>query len=96
MNTVANPDIEIVLRGVVIVKNLVTSCREVAEQVMETKLMECLQAHIFKAKLDEGSYQPDPVLVKVRGLSEETLKIAHEMKVIKTQEEAAAEDSDDD
>ena len=87
---------EIVLRGVVIVKNLVSSCREVAEKVLETQLMECLQAHIFKAKLDEGSYQPDQNLVKVRHIAEETLKAAHDMKVIKTQEEAVNEDSDDD
>ena len=92
----ANQDLEIVLRGVVIVKNLVSSCKEVAEQVLETQLMECIQAHIFKAKLDEGSYEPNPVLVKVRQIAEETLKVAHEMKVIKTQDEAAQEESDDD
>ena len=95
LNTIANEDLNIVLRGSVIIKNMVSSCQEVAEMVLETQLMECMQAHIFKAKLDEGSYQPDPNLIKIREIAEETLKIAHQMKVIRTQEEAAA-DSDSD
>lgn len=95
MNVVANQDFEIVLRGIVVVKNLISSCKEVAEKVLETQLMECLQAHIFKAKLDEGSYQPNPVLVKIREIAEETLKAAHDMKLLKTQEEAAQESDDD-
>ena len=79
-------------------KNMVNSCKEVAEKVLETQLMECMQAHIFKAKLDEGSYQPDPTLVKIREIAEETMQIAHKMKVIQTQEEheAKAADSDSD
>ena len=44
--------------------------------------------------VDEGSYQPDPKLAKVRELSEETLKIAHKLKLLKTVQEADAEDSD--
>ena len=49
--------------------------------------------------MDEGSYEPNPTLKKVREISEETLKVAHQMKLIKTQDEAAAlaaqeEDSD--
>ena len=50
LNSLANEDLDIVLRGAVIVKNLVSSCKEVAEKVLETQLMECMQAHIFKAK----------------------------------------------
>ena len=96
LNTIANEDLNIVLRGSVIIKNMVSSCQEVAEMVLETQLMECMQAHIFKAKLDEGSYQPDPNLIKIREIAEETLKIAHQMKVIRTQEEAAQADSDSD
>jgi len=96
LNTLANEDTSIVLRGCVIVQNMVSSCQEVAEKVLETQLMECMQAHVFKAKLDEGSYQPDPNLIKVREIVEETLKVAHQMKVIRTQEEADLADSDSD
>ena len=45
--------------------------------------------------MDEGSYAPNPNLVKVRSIAEETLKIGHEMKLIKTQDEAARESDDD-
>jgi hypothetical protein len=44
--------------------------------------------------VDEGSYEPDQKLAKVREVAEETLKIAHKLKLIKTKEEAEAEDSD--
>ena len=46
----ANQDLEIVLRGCVIVKNMIASGRDVAEKVIETQITDCLQAHIFKAK----------------------------------------------
>ena len=68
---------------------MINSSKEVAEKVLETQLMECLQAHIFRAKLDEGSYEPDQNLIKVRAIAEETLKVAHDMKVIRLQEEQA-------
>ena len=45
--------------------------------------------------VDEGSYEPNPLLIKIRQMSEETLKVAHDMKIVKTQEEAAEEESDD-
>lgn len=50
LNVLANPDLNIVLRGVVIVKNMINAGKEVAEKVIETQAMDCLQAHIFKAK----------------------------------------------
>ena len=34
----------------VIIKNLVQADKEIAERVLETQLMDCMQAHIFKAK----------------------------------------------
>jgi len=95
LNTLANENLEIVYRGAVVVKNLVSCGKEVAEKVLETQLMDCMQAHIFKAKLDEGSYEPNPLLIKIREISEETMRIAHELKIVKTQEEAAQEESDD-
>jgi hypothetical protein len=92
LNTLANPDYNIVLRGAVTLKNMINSHKEVAEKVLETQLMECLQAHIFRAKLDEGSYEPDQNLIKVKAIAEETLKAAHDMNVVRTQEESAAID----
>ena len=50
LNTLANENLEIVYRGAVVVKNLVSCGKEVAEKVLETQLMDCMQAHIFKAK----------------------------------------------
>ena len=46
--------------------------------------------------VDEGSAQPDQKLVQIRAICEETLKVAHSMKIVKTQDEANAEESDDD
>jgi hypothetical protein len=46
--------------------------------------------------VDEGSAQPNPILAKIRQLSEETMKIAHSMKLVKTQDEASKETADSD
>jgi len=97
LNLLSNPDLDIVLRGVVIVKNMITSGKDIAEKLIETQIMECLQAHIFKAQLDEGSYKPDDQLKKVRDAAKETLDIAHSMKLIKTKKEVDdSPQSDDD
>ena len=50
LNVVANENYEIVLRGVVVLKNMVSADKEIGEKVIESQLMDCLQAHIFKAK----------------------------------------------
>jgi len=96
LNACANENYEIVLRGVVAVKNMIFSSKDVAEQVIETQLMDCMQAHIFRAKLDEGSAVPDKNLAQIRIISEEALKKAHEMKIIKSADEAAQEEDVDD
>ena len=46
--------------------------------------------------VDEGSAEPDRNLAQVRVISEEALKKAHEMKIIKSAEEAAQEEDVDD
>ena len=46
--------------------------------------------------MDEGSYQPNAILNQIRNIAEETLKIAHEMKIVKTQEEADEEAANSD
>jgi hypothetical protein len=50
LNTLANPNMDIVLRGTVIVKNMIAAGKDVAEKVIETEIPDCLQAHIFKAQ----------------------------------------------
>ena len=50
LNLLANKDFEVILRGVVVVDNMVQSDKEVAEKVLATEIMEVLQAHIFRAK----------------------------------------------
>ena len=50
LNLLANKDFEVILRGIVIVDNMVNSDKEVAEKVFATEIMEVLQAHIFRAK----------------------------------------------
>ena len=46
--------------------------------------------------MDEGSAQPNAILNQIRNIAEETLKIAHEMKIVKTQDEADQEEANSD
>ncbi len=41
--------------------------------------------------VDEGSYEPNPTLQKIKAISNDALNVAHKMKLIKTKEEAAQE-----
>ncbi len=50
LNLLANQDLDVVQRGAVIVKNMVACGKDVAEKIIETQIMDCLQAHIFKAQ----------------------------------------------
>ena len=49
----------------------------------------------FSVSVDEGSYQPDPKLKKVREVADEALKIAHKLNLVKTKDEAEAESDSD-
>jgi len=92
LNLLANQDYEIVIRGVTVAKNLVTVGGEaIAEKVLATEVMEVLQALIMKANLDEGSYEPNPTLKRIKLVANEALAVAHKMKLIKTKDEAAEE-----
>jgi hypothetical protein len=92
LNLLANEDYEIVLRGAAIAKNMVTvGGADTAEKVLATEVMEVLQALICKAKLDEGSYEPNPTLQRIKEVANDALDVAHKMKLIKTKEEAAEE-----
>jgi len=95
LNLLANTDYEITYRGVVIIDNMVQAGKEVAEPLFDGKIMDVLQALIMKAKLDEGNAEMDPILQKVRPMCEHALNYAHEMKVIKTYQDAVQEDEDD-
>jgi len=80
------------LRGITVAKNLVTIGGEaIAEKVLATEVMEVLQALIMKANLDEGSYEPNPTLKRIKQVANEALEVAHKMKLIKTKDEAAEE-----
>jgi len=95
LNLLANKDFEVILRGTVVVDNMVQSDKEVAEKVLATEVMEVLQAHIFRAKLDEGSYEPNPTLIEIRKVAEKTLETAHKMNIVKTKAEADNEPDSD-
>lgn len=95
LNLLANTDYEITYRGVVIVDNMVLAGKEVAEPLLDGKIMNVLQALIMKAKLDEGNYEKNPLLQKIRSVCEHALNTAYEMKVIKTYVDAVKEDEDD-
>lgn len=51
---------------------------------------------MLSPSVDEGSYEPDPALKKVREVSEAALKLAHDHKLVKTKEEAEKEPESDD
>lgn len=95
LNLLANKDFEVILRGAVVVDNMVSVDKEVAEKVLATEVMEVLQAHIFRAKLDEGSYEPNPTLVEIRKVAEKTMETAHKMNIVKTKAEADNEPDSD-
>jgi len=89
LNLLANQDNEIVLRGAVIVQNMVMSSKETAERVLETQIMEVLQALVLQANLDEGNATPSKVLAQVKATCEAALKEAHKHGIVRTQVEAA-------
>ena len=50
---------------------------------------------LYPFSVDEGSYEPDPTLAKIKVLSEEALKCAHSLNLLKTKEEADNEPESD-
>jgi len=95
LNLLANTDYEVTYRGVVIVDNMTQAGREVADRLYDGKIMDVLQALIMKAKLDEGNFEKNTLLQKIRPICEHALNLAHELKVIKTYSDAVQEDEDD-
>jgi len=95
LNILANKDYDVTYRGVVIVDNLIQAGKEYAEPLMDTQIMDVLQALIVKAKLDEGNYQVNETLQKIRKICDHALNLAHSMGVIKTYGQAVEEDEED-
>jgi len=91
LNCLANTDYEIVIRGVVIIYNMVQAGEVVAKKIFETQIMELLQAHILQANLDLGNASPNPLLQKVKSLCQKALDEGHKYGFIKTQAEALEE-----
>ena len=63
-------DFDIVYRGVVSVGNMSEAGKEVADQMMDTKVLDVCQALIIKANMDASNFQPNPVLAKVWRLAD--------------------------
>merc|ERR1712098_374691 len=88
LSILVNEDSEVALRGAVVVNNMVRTDKETAEKVLETQVMDVLQALVLKANLDAGSGSPNPTLVKVKSICESTLSEAHKLSLVRTTEEA--------
>jgi len=87
LNLLANTDDEIVLRGAVIVQHMVSVSKEVAEKILETQVMEVLQALVLKANLDAGTAEPSPVLSQVKSVCTASLEEGHKHGVVRTPQE---------
>ena len=95
LNLMANEDVEICLRGCVVTYNMVNADKETAEKVFETQVMEVLQALILKANLDAGTAAPNATLAKVKEICEKSLEVAHKYNIVRTQQEAAQVDEEE-
>jgi len=87
LNLLANTDDEIVLRGAVVVQHMVAVSKDVAEKILETQVMEVLQALVLKANLDAGNAEPSPVLAKVKDVCSATLEEGHKHGIVRTPQE---------
>jgi len=96
LNVLCNQDYDIVYRGVVAVGNMIEAGKEVADQMMDTKILDVCQALIIKANMDASNFQPIPVLGQIRDVAKVALDKAHELGVIKTYDQAVQEYEDDD
>ncbi|XP_044739073.1 protein unc-45 homolog B [Chrysoperla carnea] len=81
----ANPNSEIMYRGVYIVNNLINSSKEVAEKLIDTDVMEILMA---LTRLGDAAFEG---VDKVRKLANEALKSAEKWNLIKKPEDVTEE-----
>ena len=95
LNLLASEDVDICLRGCVIIYNMVNVDKETAGKVFETQVMEVLQALIMKTNLDAGTAHPNPTMVKIKEICEKGLEVAHKHNIVRTQVEAAVADEEE-
>merc|ERR1712227_371339 len=95
LNVLCSQDYDIVYRGVVAIANMIEAGKDVADKMMDTKVLDVCQALIIKANMDSSNFEPIPVLAKIKSVAEVALNKAHAMGVIKTYEQAVKEDEDD-
>jgi len=95
LSLLVNEDTDVSLRGSVVVQNMVAVDKETAEKVLETQVMDVLQALVLKANLDAGTGSPDPILLKVKSICEATLKEAHKHDIVQTTEEAVVREDNE-
>ena len=74
---------------------MIEAGKDVADKMMDTKVLDVCQALIIKANMDSSNFEPNPTLAKIKSVAEVALNKAHEMGVIKTYEQAVKEDEDD-
>ena len=51
--------------------------------------------NMFLFSVDEGSYEPNPILIEIRKVAEKTMETAHKMNIVKTKAEADNEPDSD-
>lgn len=82
----AHPNIEIQQRAVVIVSNVISSSKELAEKIIETDIMEILMAFTLMNEEERK---------KIKNIAQEALDAAKKWKVIKSRDEANEDDDSD-
>ena len=88
-NVLTDTDDEIGLKGAVVVQDRINSCKETAEEVIETQVMGVRQALVLKANLDSGMAEPGKVQQQIKTGAEAPLAEAHKHGIRRTQREAA-------
>merc|ERR1712066_1134409 len=96
LNVLCSKDYDVVYRGVVAISNIIEAGKEIADPIMETKILDVFQALIIKAKMDSSNFEPDPILAKIKGVADIAPTHAHQMGIIKTYDQAVQEYEDDD
>ena len=83
-NVLAILDNEIVRRDARVVQNMVNSCKETAEAVLETQVMKVLKALVPTANLDSGTAVPSKGLQQTKTRAGASLANAHKHDIVRT------------
>lgn len=82
----AHPNVDIQQRALVIVNNIISASKELAEKIIETDIMEILMAFTL---IDDEEKK------KIRDIAQEALDAAKRWKVIKSRDDVNDDDDDD-